>query len=675
MCCFGNLNGEKEKKLFLAVFFPAVRERFSGKGEIIMIIFDPTKCVSCNNCVRVCPSVEANMVEHDENGKAVFNINPDKCIDCGACVKVCIHKSRTYVDDTERFWADLKKGEKIIGICAPAIKVSFDGCWRGVLEFVSSKGVERIYDVSFGADICTWAHIRYLEQHPGAKLISQPCPAIVNYIKKFCKDALKNLSPVQSPMLCTAIYLRKYLGESAKIVAFSPCIAKRDEFIETGIVDYNVTFERLGELLKKNGVDFDKLMKTRSNFEFAGAGGQMGAIYPRPGGLKACLELENPLLNIITSEGTDTVYKNLSMYTEINKRDLPDVFDVLSCDRGCGSGPAIGKQMSIYRMSGIMNGIEKYNRTKRVKFDRKHRDKLFLKFDKELNIADFLREYKPENINEIKVTPEQIEDMLVKMGKTTHVERNYNCHSCGFETCRDMAVAILKGISDVTSCREYMQKQADAHRQHIEESNEHIGEVTGELKQVVANLTENIGEVKSAAGNISELNSTNSDQISGLSEIIGELLTLNEKITEAIQSINTSVAGFSVTTKNVSDIARQINILSINASIEAARAGEAGRGFAVVAHEVGNLAGHSQSAVTEAEQSNQLVFGDIKTVNDILKTVTEKMEGIRGMMAQMSSNINTTLDKGNDINNSMGKVADINNRVEGLVSKVESLLS
>ena len=238
-----------------------------------------------------------------------------------------------------------------------------------------------------------------------------------------------------------------------------------------------------------------------------------------------------------------------------------------------------------------------------------------------------------------------------------------------------MAVAILKGISDVTSCREYMQKQADAHRQHIEESNEHIGEVTGELKQVVANLTENIGEVKSAAGNISELNSTNSDQISGLSEIIGELLTLNEKINEAIQSINTSVAGFSVTTKNVSDIARQINILSINASIEAARAGEAGRGFAVVAHEVGNLAGHSQSAVTEAEQSNQLVFGDIKTVNDILKTVTEKMEDIRGMMAQMSSNINTTLDKGNDINNSMGKVADINNRVEGLVSKVESLLS
>lgn len=639
-----------------------------------MIIFDPAKCVSCNNCVRVCPSVEANMVEHDENGKAIFNINPDKCISCGACVKVCSHKSRTYADDTERFWEDLKKGVKIVGICAPAVKVSFDGCWRGVLEYIQKNGVDKIYDVSFGADICTWAHIRYLEKHPGEKLISQPCPAIVNYIRKFCKESLKHLSPVQSPMLCTAIYLKKYLGETAKIVAFSPCIAKRDEFIETGIVDYNVTFERLGELLKRNGVNFDALMKTRSNFEFAGAGGQMGAIYPRPGGLKACLELENPHLNVITSEGTDSVYKNLSLYSKVGERDLPDVFDVLSCDKGCGSGPAIGKQMSIYRMSGIMNGIEKYNRTKRVKFDRKHRDKQFLQFDKLLKLEDFVRQYKPDDITEISVTDEQVDEMLTKMGKHTDTERNYNCHSCGFATCREMATAILKGVSDVSSCRQYMQLQADKHRRHIEEANSSIAEVTGELKQVVANLTENIGEVKTAAGHISELNSTNFDQISGLSDILGELLKLNENINDAIQSINESVAGFSETTQNVSEIARKINILSINASIEAARAGEAGKGFAVVAHEVGNLAGHSQTAVTEAEQSNQMVFGDINTVNTILKTVTEKMDEIRQMMTRVSDNITTTLDKGNDINNSMSKVADINNRVEGLVSRVESLL-
>lgn len=639
-----------------------------------MITFDSTKCVACNNCIRVCPSMEANTVEHDENGNVRFNIDPDKCIRCGACVKICNHNARSYEDDTARFWSDLKSGQKIIAICAPAVKVSFDGCWRNVLDILKKSGVSKIYDVSFGADICTWGHIRYLEQHPKTKLISAPCPAIVNYIKKYCHDALKSLSPVHSPMLCTAIYLKKYLGETAKIAALSPCIAKMDEFRETELVDYNVTFERLGELLKKNGTNFDSLKKVRSNFEFSGIQGSMGAVYPRPGGLKACLELENPNLNVITSEGTATVYKDLDLYSTVGARDLPDVFDVLSCDNGCGSGPAIGQEMSIYRMSGIMNGIEKYNRNKRVKFDFKHRDKQFLQFDKQLNLSDFIRKYTPEDIKRINVTDAQIDDMLTKMGKHTETERNYNCHSCGFSTCREMAEAIIKGVSAITSCTQYMQHEADIRRNHIEETNTAIGEVTGELNQVVAQLTQNIGEVKEAVGDISELNSTNHEQIIGLSEILDDLRRSSEEINTAMESINGSVAGFSETTHDISDIARQINILSINASIEAARAGDAGKGFAVVAQEVGKLANHSQEAVTEAEKSNALVFNDIKTVNDIVENINKKMIEIQKMMNDVRDNISATMGKGNDISTAMTEVTEINQRVDGLVTKAESML-
>ncbi len=639
-----------------------------------MITFNPSKCVACNNCIRVCPATEANTVVTDEEGNTQFHIDPNKCIRCGACVKVCSHGARSYEDDTERFWADLRGGEKIVVITAPAIKVSFDGCWRNVLEILKKNGVDKIYDVSFGADICTWAHIRYLEKHPKTKLISQPCPAIVNYIRKFAHSALPHLSPVHSPMLCTAVYLKKYLGENAKIAALSPCIAKQDEFRDTGLIDYNVTFERLGELLARNGTDFDSLRKVRSSFEFTGIQGSMGAVYPRPGGLKACLELENPNLNVITSEGTDSVYRNLDIYHTISERDLPDVFDVLSCGNGCGSGPAIGSAMSIYKMNGILNGIEKYSRNHRVKFDHKHRDKQFLGFDKKLRLDDFIREYKAENIHTVTVTEAQIDDMLTKLDKHTETERNYNCHSCGFPTCRKMAEAIIKGVSAPSSCAQYMQKQASIRNEHIIQTNAEISNVTAELNQVVSSLTETIDDVKKSVTDISELNTTNHTSIMGLSDILDELHNQSERINEAMTSINSSVSGFAATTHDISDIARQINILSINASIEAARAGQAGKGFAVVAMEVGKLASHSQEAVTEAEHGNSLVFDDIKTVNAIVEEINAKMNEIKDKMDEVRANITETMGKGNDIGKAMNHVSSINGNVEELISRAEDLL-
>ena len=106
----------------------------------------------------------------------------------------------------------------------------------------------------------------------------------------------------------------------------------------------------------------------------------------------------------------------------------------------------------------------------------------------------------------------------------------------------------------------------------------YIGEVTGELNQVVAQLTQNIEEVKNSVSDISGLNNTNHEQITGLSDILGELTELSQNINKAMTSINDSVSGFSETTDNISNIAHQINILSINASIKAAR-GRSGQGL------------------------------------------------------------------------------------------------
>lgn len=188
------------------------------------------KCVGCNACVRACPASEANVAQLDGTGQLRILINDDKCIKCGACIEACSHGARSFEDDTDDFLADLKSGRELAVIVAPSIKISFGGQWRHVLNWMRTQGKVKIYDVGYGADICTWAHLRYLQKHPDKKLISQPCAAVVNYVLYHKPELIEHLSPVQSPMMCIAIYVRKVMGFRGKITALSPCIAKIEEF-------------------------------------------------------------------------------------------------------------------------------------------------------------------------------------------------------------------------------------------------------------------------------------------------------------------------------------------------------------------------------------------------------------------------------------------------------------
>ena len=76
------------------------------------LVFTNDNCIGCNRCISVCPVLTANMAVMDENGgEQKIYVDGDSCISCGACFDVCEHNAREYEDDTERFFADLKKGE------------------------------------------------------------------------------------------------------------------------------------------------------------------------------------------------------------------------------------------------------------------------------------------------------------------------------------------------------------------------------------------------------------------------------------------------------------------------------------------------------------------------------------------------------------------------------------
>ena len=113
------------------------------------------RCTGCNRCVRECPMEAVNITQQDEDGNIKVRIDHEMCIGCGRCVTACKHEARYYADDIELFFADLAKGVPISLIAAPSIRTNIPE-YKRLFTYLRQLGVNKIYDVSLGADICIW---------------------------------------------------------------------------------------------------------------------------------------------------------------------------------------------------------------------------------------------------------------------------------------------------------------------------------------------------------------------------------------------------------------------------------------------------------------------------------------------------------------------------------------
>lgn len=639
------------------------------------IYLDSEKCVGCNACVRNCPVGNANVARTNEEGRLIIHIDEQNCIKCGACISACSHHARTFEDDIDIFMQDMKAGKEIVLLAAPSIKIGFDGNWRHVLAWFRQQGIKKIYDVSFGADICTWAHVRYLQQHPDAKVISQPCAAVVNYVLKQKPELIPHLSPIHSPMLCLGIYLRKVLGYHGKIAAISPCIAKSDEFRQTHVIDYNITMEHLRDYFKEHNVDLPKV-KVYSEFEFDDHIGLEGAIYPRPGGLMRNVLIHEPDMHIITSEGTSNVYGDLDLYLEQKKSDLPRIFDVLSCKDGCNGGPATGVDYHCFAMNNIMYDVEQYAKNRRRKQkSKKGRDLQFETFDKTLQLSDFIREYHAQNVRERIVTEAEIDKVFHILGKETESEKNFDCHACGFRTCREMAIALARGINEKENCHQYMLHSIREERRIVENVNHQVLEMNEDLIDTFKELNDNIQGVKEEADMIRESGVHTATKMNSLTEHMNALSNLNENIKTSAEHISDSIESYNVMTQDVENIAGKINLLSLNAAIEAARAGEAGRGFAVVASNIRQLSDSSKLSVASAKEIDGSIKASIGEITDIIQnfndTITELLQSVQDAI----ENVQQTSENGRVIQESMDNVAKMADNVQDAIQKTNAVLN
>lgn len=632
-------------------------------------------CVGCNACVRVCPAADANIAHVDESGTLRILIDDAKCIKCGACIRACSHHARYFIDDTDEFLKDLKAGVPIALIVAPSIKIAFDGNWRHALQWMRNQGVKAVYDVGFGADICTWAHLRYVQAHPDAKIISQPCAAVVNYIQRHKPNLIQNLSPIHSPMLCMAVYMRKVLGFKGKIAAISPCIAKIDEFRETGLVDYNVTMEHLKVFFDENNVDLPKV-KIYSEFEFDSHQGLVGSIYPEPGGLMKNLLIHNPDLDIIKSEGTTTLYNDFDIYEKERKDLLPTVFDVLNCADGCNGGPATGSDYNCFEINHVMHDVERYTRQARNEnTTKKGVDKQFAEFDKMLNLNDYMRTYKSLVTNIVTVSEAEIEHAFDLLGKHTETERNFDCHACGFKSCREMAIALARGINEKENCYQYIIKSIQNERKKVAAVNDEVLQMNNELIEVFSVLSENIEKVKEECEVIRDASSKSNVEMSNVTSHMNELQELNKNISLSLDNITSSVENYNVMTEDVQDISNQINLLSLNAAIEAARAGEAGKGFSVVASNIRELSESSKDAVGSARENDDAIQSAIHDVTQIINKFNVVITELLKAVDVSIKHVDNTSEESTLIQEAMNRVSDISDRVKEVIEKTNSILN
>ncbi len=395
-----------------------------------------SNCKNCYKCIRHCPVKSIRFSGNQAN------IIGDECILCGQCFVVCPQNAKEIADSTERAKYLISSGEQVYASVAPSFVANYDGVGIDALTAALKKlGFAGAEETAVGATIVKTEYERLIREDKRDILISSCCNSINLLIQKYYPTALEYLADVLSPMQAHCQDLKKrYPG--CKTVFIGPCLSKKEEADRyKDYTDEVLTFEELTNWFKEENVVPEKSMDSNNQ--------SRARLFPTTGGILRTMAERDPNYTYLAFDGVENCKEALE---EIIEGKLHNCFiEMSACAGSCANGPVMEK----YKRSPVASALSVNKYAGREDFDVAQPDKKEL--HKIMTVLD---------TKSAVPTEEEISTILRKMGKI-RPEQELNCGSCGYNTCREKAIAIYRGKADISMCLPYLKDKAESFSDNI----------------------------------------------------------------------------------------------------------------------------------------------------------------------------------------------------------------
>lgn len=396
-----------------------------------------TNCKNCYKCIRHCPIKSISFASNKAQ------IIQDSCILCGHCYLVCPQEVKVIRNDVNVVKTLFKNNQKVYVSLAPSFISYFSYTSMDELENALKKlGFFAIEETAIGATIVKKAYDEMLSEKDRDVIISSCCHSINLLIQKHYPNARKYLANVLSPMLAHAKDI-KTRDPEAKVVFVGPCIAKKDEAdANKGIVDAVLTFKELDEWFKDENIALKEVQYDWRKEE------SKARLFPTTGGILRTMKCENKDYQYLAIDGVEN-----------SKRVIEDVLagkihkcfiEMSSCEGSCVNGPVSNKEKSV---------ISSY-----IDINKSAGDKDFV--EGKIGYKDIEKNYYSIGVSEATPSEEDIQAKLIEMGKEEK-SKILNCGSCGYDTCREKAIAIIQGKAVQEMCLPFLMEKAESFSENI----------------------------------------------------------------------------------------------------------------------------------------------------------------------------------------------------------------